>query len=271
MDAIMNLLGPYLPANFNLEEFLTGVVVLCGGIFLFGVIGRLLFGKKSVLNQSVSSAIGILFIYIVTVVIYSTGVNLGFLISPLPFIELNGEHLHIFNFLTANFNMICYQLLNMIILAFLVNLVHSWLPAGKKLLGWYFYRCLTVLIAMVLNLIASAILSAWMPADILEKAPTILLIILLAMMMVGGLKMIVGIALTFINPLVAVLYTFFFSSAVGKQLSKAVLTTGLLAGLVLALNYFGVTAVFIGSAVLTAYIPLLVVLLLIWYIIGHIF
>lgn len=271
MDEIMNLLESIVPANFNIEAFFKGTVILCAGIFIIGLLGRLIFGKKSVLNQSVSCTIGILFIYIVTVVIYSTGVNLGFLLSPLPFVSISGDYLYLFNFLSADYKVICYQLLNMIILAFLVNLAHGWLPTGKKLLSWYFYRCLTVLVAMVLHLIVSALLSAWLPADILTWSPVILLFVLLAMMLVGGLKVIVGAALTVVNPVIAFLYTFFFSSAVGKQLSKAVLTTALVAGLILIMNFFGVSAVFIGASVLTAYIPLLVILLIIWYVIGHIF
>ena len=271
MDELLALLKSYLPENLNVNELIEGTVILCAGIFLFGLIGRLFFGKKSVLNQSVSSAIGILFIYIVTIVIYSTGVNLGFLLSPLPFISLSGENMYLFNFLNANYKDICYQLLNMVVLAFLTNLVHEWLPTGKKLIGWYFYRCLTVLLAMVLHLIVSSLLNAWLPEDILALAPTILLFVLLAMMFMGALKLIVSAALSFISPVIAVLYTFFFTSAMGKKLSKAVLTTALVSGLMLILNLFDISVIYIGASALTAYIPLLIILLVIWYVIGHIF
>ncbi|MGN0999102.1 MAG: hypothetical protein ACI4PO_06075 [Faecousia sp.] len=271
MDEFIALLEPFLPQNLNVSELIEGTVILCAGIFVIGLIGRLFFGKKSVLNQSVSSAIGILFIYIVTIVIYSTGVNLGFLLSPLPFISLSGENMYLFNFLNADYTDICYQLLNMIVLSFLTNLVHEWLPTGKKLVGWYFYRCLTVLLAMVLHLIVSALLNAWLPEDILTWAPTILLFVLLAMMFVGALKLIVSAALSFISPVIAILYTFFFTSSMGKKLSKAVLTTALVSGLILILNLFDISVIYIGASALTAYIPLLIILLIIWYVIGHLF
>ena len=95
--------------------------------------------------------------------------------------------------------------------------------------------------------------------------------LLVVMMAVGSLKFLVGILLTAVSPLIAVLYTFFFASVVGKALSKAVLTTAILAGVVYLLNYLGIFAVFIGAAVLVAYIPLLVVLLILWWIAGRLF
>ena len=65
------------------------------------IIARFAFGKKSVLNQSVSSAIAILCIYVVNVVIYSTGVKLDMILSPLPFVTISGDYLTLFPILTA--------------------------------------------------------------------------------------------------------------------------------------------------------------------------
>ena len=79
----------------------------------------------------------------------------------------------------------------------------------------------------------------------------------------------VGAVLTTINPLLAVLYTFFFASVLGKQVSKAILTTVFAAALVAALNYFEILVVYVGAAALAAYIPLLLLLLVLWYIIGR--
>ena len=86
----------------------------------------------------------------------------------------------------------------------------------------------------------------------------------------GALKLLVGGLLAFINPVLALLYTFFFANVVGKQLSKAILTTTLLTALVCLLNYLQIGAVFIAGAALLAYIPLLLIVLVLWYVIGHI-
>lgn len=269
MESIVTFLESLLPSGFEIEMLLKAAVVLIAGVLVLGLAGRLLFGKKSVLNQSVSSAISILFIYAVTVVIYSLGVDLKFLVSPLPFVTIRGEYMEIFQYEGVHYTVICDQILGMVILSFLANLTTGWLPTGKKLFSWIFFRALSVLLAMILHLIANAIITSFLPEGLLTWAPVILLGLLITLMLVGGLKLLVGAVLTTVNPLIGILYTFFFANVVGKQLSKAVLTTVIISAIVFALNSFGVTSVFIASAALVAYIPFVLLLLVAWYIVGH--
>ena len=269
MEEFVAWVKSLVPENFDLQTFAVTGLTLIVAFLVLGCIGRLFFGKRSVLNQSVSSAIGILFIYVLTVVIHSYGVNLNFLVAPLPFVTISGDYMSVFSFAAADYVQICGQLLNMIILAFLVNLVNGWMPKGKKLLGWLFFRCLSVVLAMLLHVIVNAILNAVLPEGLLIWAPVILLGILVISLLTGALKLVVGAALSTINPLIAVLYTFFFASFIGKQISKAMLTTAIISAMVYALNYFGILSVFIGAAALAAYLPLIIILLALWYIVGH--
>ena len=174
LDKIAEFVSPYLPAGFDFPSYLIAALALCLGLLLVGGLARLIFGKKSVLNQSVSSLIGILFIYAVTIVVYSYGIHLDFLISPLPFITLSNDSLYIFPLLTSHYPEICGHLLNMVILAFLVNLVNTWLPTGKKVFGWLLLRCLSVVIGMALFTLVSNLLNAWLPYELLKWAPVIL-------------------------------------------------------------------------------------------------
>ena len=73
--------------------------------------------------------------------------------------------------------------------------------------------------------------------------------------------------LSTVNPLIGAFYTFFFATLVGKALTKAVLTTAILCATVWALNYIGCTVISIVSAALIAYIPLLIIVLIAWYIV----
>lgn len=269
METVLNFIRSLIPEGFDTEAFVRTSLIVCVGVLAVSIVGRLLFGKRSTLNSSVSSAISILFIYAVTVVIYSTGVNLTHLLSPLPFISLDGEYLRIFAFDGAHYTVICNELVSMVILAFLTTLANDLLPKGKHLISWFLLRCLSVVLAMALHLLANALLSRYLPEGFLNYAPVILLALLAVMMAVGSMKFLVGILLTAVSPLIAVLYTFFFASVVGKALSKAVLTAAILAGIVYLLNYLGIFAVFIGSAVLVAYIPLLIALLVLWWITGR--
>lgn len=270
MDKINEFLHSTIPGSFDFRVYLIATAVMLAAFLLLGVLGRLLFGKKSTLNHAISSSISILYIYVITISVYSLGVNLSFLISPLPFIDFSGSTLSIFVFNGIHYTEICNQILSMIILAFLANLADGWLPTGKNFFSWFLFRILSVLLAMVLHLIANAIINVLLPDGFLTWAPVILLSLLATLFAVGFLKILIGTLLSLtVHPLIGIFYTFFFANAVGKQITKAMLTTGLLVGLVYLLNYFKVTALAIASAALIAYIPLLIILILVWYLVRR--
>lgn len=266
MDSILSKLES---AGFSADLYLKGSGTLLLGILLLGLIARFIFGKRSDFNHAVSSSIGILFLYIASIVLYSAGGDYGKYVAPLPFISFDGASLHIFSFAGADYAAVCSQVLSMIILAFLVNLLDIWLPRGNKLLGWLFSRALTVVLALVLHLLVTKLFATFLPEGIVTYAPTVLLWILLIMLAVGALKFLVGLLLATVNPLIGALYTFFFASLVGRQLSKAVLSTALLCGLIYALNHFGIATIAIASAALMAYVPLLVALVILWYLVSR--
>ncbi len=268
MEALLNQIKLLLENEAQMKSFLTLALVMTVGSLVFGFTGRFAFGKKSVLSQSVSSAIGILFIYAVTVVIHSYGLDLKFLASPLPFVAISDGWLSIFPITQSGYVAICGELLNMVILAFLVNLVNSWMPNGKKLFSWLFFRVISVALGMVAFAGANYLLTMFLPEGLLTWAPVILLGLLVIMLLVGALKGLMGALLASVNPLIGFLYTFFFANVVGKMLTRAMLTTLLMSALIYGLNYLGVTALAIGTAVLVAYIPLLLLLLVLWFIVG---
>ena len=58
---------------FDFASFLKTALILLLGTLLLSVFGRFIFGKRSALNHAVSSAIGILFIYAITVLLGGAG------------------------------------------------------------------------------------------------------------------------------------------------------------------------------------------------------
>ena len=270
MEKIYAFFDSITPEGFDAEQFLRFVAIFALGSLVFGFVARLIFGKKSNLNRAVSAAIAILCIYVVNVVVYSCGLKIKELLSPLPFVTIAGDYLNIFNFFTADFATICAQILDMVILAFLMNLLDSWLPQGKKLFGWFFFRILSVVLAICLQYIIALALDFLVPAGLAAYAPMILVIILIAALLLGALKLLVGIALATINPIIGALYTFFFSTLVGKQLSKAVLTTILLSALVHGLNVMGYTVISLAGISLAMLLPVILVLLALWYLINQV-
>lgn len=265
----MNEILEFLSAiDFHPDRFWKALAILAVGTIVLGALGRFAFGKRSALNHSVSSAISILFVYAATVVLYSMGASYQAFVAPLPFVSFSESKMALFSFFGSDYTVICTQLLSMIILAFLANLIDTILPMGKSILGWLFFRCLTVALAMAAHLAVDWAFTTYLPEGLLTYAPTIVLGLLLLLLAVGGLKVVVGAALATVNPLIGAFYTFFFATLVGKALSKAILTTGILAAIILALNYIGVEAVSIASAALIAYIPILLILVAVWYVVG---
>lgn len=263
MDKIIDFINGL---GIDFDTFWKAGLILLIGTILISVFGRFIFGKRSALNNAASSAFGIIFIYAISVVLRSLGSQYSGLLTPLPFVSIQGDTLTFFNFIGAHYTSICAEVLNMIVLAFLVNLADGWLPRGKNIFIWVFFRCLTVVIAYLLHLIVAGLLARFVPEGLAIYAPVVLVAILIVLLLTGALKILVGAALTTINPIIGGLYTFFFATIIGKQVTKAVLTTAILSGVVIALHYADVSAITIASSALIAYVPLLLILVVLWFI-----
>lgn len=268
----MEYIAKYFPSvPLSFDNVWKAALVLLLGTFLLSVFGRFIFGKRSALNNAVSSAIGILFIYAATVVLTSAGAQFSSFVAPLPFVSISGDKMTLFSFMGAHYTTVCSQILSMIILSFLVNLADGWLPRGKNLFSWVFFRCLTVVIGYLMHLVVVWLFSAYLPEGIVTYAPTILLALLILLLLTGALKILVGAVLSTVNPIIGGLYTFFFATIIGKQVTKAVLTTAILSGIVIGLRYLGIGVISIASAALIAYVPILVLLIVLWYVVCKFF
>ena len=261
----------YLPTEIDLVNAAQFMLFFAAGVLILSVLSRVVLGKRSSLNHSLSSAIGILFIYAVTIVVYTFKPwNLELLLSPLPFVSFSGEFLVIFPIADAQFPALCSQLLSLVILAFLVNLIDTFLPKGDNPITWFVLRLLTVVVSMILNLAARWAFQTYLPGVLVTYAPSILLMLLVVLMLSGVLNLILGLVISMTNPFLGAMYTFFFSNIVGKQLSKAVFSCAILCAIVYLLEHFGYTVICITAAALMAYIPLAIILLVLWYLVGHV-
>ena len=270
MQSLVSPLRSMLPAEPDFIAVLKFIGIFAFAALFVGLLARVVIGKKSSLNHSVSAAMGILCIYAVSIIIYTFNpYGLSQYLSPLPFLDFQQETMRIFSFQTSGLTEICREVLSMVILAFLVNLTDTLIPKGKKIFGWYFLRFLSVLLSMVAHYFVTWAFRTYLPGFLAEYAPMILLAILASMFVLGLLNVILGVILTVVNPIIGALYAFFFSNIVGKQISKALVTTSILCAFVYALNYLGYSLIAISAAALLAYIPMILVLLILWYIIGH--
>lgn len=265
MQFILDLTN-ILPAQLDFGSVLLFLGAFCLGILALTLVFRLFFGKGSGFSRAISSALGILLVYLATVLIYTFRPgNFARFLSPLPFVTFSADRLILFSFTNAAFPDICRELLSMIVLAFLVNLTDSFIADGKKMLTWLISRFLTVLGAMAVHYGVNVIILNFLPDVLYQYAPMILFCILIFMLSLGVLKTVLGIFLTALNPILGAMYAFFFSSRIGRRVSRAVLSTLVLSLLVFTLEYLGYSVIPIGISALQAYAPALVIILLLWY------
>lgn len=255
--------------NFSNMAVLLGIVVLA--TLLLGIIARFIFGKRSTLSAAVSSAIGILFIYALAIVLHSAGIGYEKYIAPLPFAILSMDTMSIYA-PSGHYAIVCTELLSMVILSFLVNLADRWIPKGKNTVSWILLRCITVILGYAMHLVVVYLFATYLPEGIVTYAPTIMLGLLVLLLVTGIMKWVIGTLLSAtVNPFVGAMYTFFFANVIGKMVTRAMLTTAIMYGLVYLLNNMGIMAIAIGSAALIAYIPFLLILAALWYLVNKIF
>ena len=251
--------------NLNWHSLcITGAVLLVGCL-ITGIFSRAVFGKRSVLLESASSAVGILFIYALTAVIYSVGTQFIAYATALPFVTITSTELSLVQISGLHYTTLSGILLSMVILSFIMNIVDRWLPKGKHFIIWILWRCLSIVLTMLFHLVITGLLHNYLPEGILTYAPIILLCLLAIMILTGAMKIIVGVLLSTVNPIIGALYTFFFANIIGRQVTKAVFTTGLLTALFFLLEKLQVAAINIMPGALIAYIPYALLLLASWY------
>ena len=260
----------YFPIEIDLASAALFMVYFAAASLILGVLGRIALGKRSSLNHSLSSVMGILLVYAITIVVYTFRPwSLENLLSPLPFVTFSGDYLIIFPISDAQFPALCSQILSLIILAFLVNLLDSIIPRGNHIISWYLLRFISIVLSMLLHYGVSWVFRTYLPDFIVTYAPAVLLLILAVMFFGGIVSLILGLVIAISNPFLGAMYTFFFSSVIGKQISKAVFSSVIICGVFYLLEWAGYTVISITAAALFAYIPMVVLFLILWYFLGQ--
>ena len=259
-----------VPTDLDLTHVAKFLLFFTAGSLILSVLGRFILGKRSSLNHSLSSVMAILFVYAVTVIVYTFKPwNLDNYLSPLPFVTLFNDYMVVMPVVGIYPTVLARELLSLIILAFLVNLLDTFIPQGKSVLGWFCLRLFTVGLSMGLYLVIHWSFHTYAPDFLVEYAPLLLLLILVSLLLLGFLNAVLGLILTISNPFVGAVYYFFFSNIIGKQVTKAVFTAGILCVILFFMDQAGLSFIHISVTALTAYIPVALCSLMLWFLIGH--
>ena len=271
LSAIGRTVSDLVPVDLDLLHIGKFLLLFAAGSLILSILGRFILGRRSSLNHSLSSVMAILFVYAVTIMVYTFKPwNLESLLSPLPFVTFFNDYMVVMPVVGIYPTVLARELLSLIILAFLVNLLDTFIPQGKSSLGWFCLRLVTIGLAMGLHLLVHWAFNTYAPTLIVEYAPLILVILLVSLLMMGFLNAVVGLMIAVTNPFVGAVYTFFFSNIVGKQITKAVFSAGILCVILFFMDQAGLSFIHISTAALTAYVPVALVSVVLWYLIGHV-
>ena len=260
----------YLPAEMDFMSVAQFLLYFAAASLVLGGISRVVLGKRSSLNHSLSSVMAVLFVYTITVVLYTLKPwNLELLLSPLPFVTFSDHYLILLPITDLTFPALCTELLSLLILAFLINLVDTLIPQGEGVVSWLLLRLITLLACFGLHLVVSWAFRTYLPEVLVTYAPMVLLGVLIIMLLSGIVSLLLGLVIAITSPFLGAMYSFFFSNLVGKQISKAVFTSGVICGIFWLMEHFGLVLILITPTALLAYIPLALILLVLWFLIGH--
>lgn len=259
-----------VPSDLDFVHISKFLLFFSAGSLILSLLGRFVLGRRSSLNHSISSLMAILFVYAVTIMVYTFKPwNLDGMLSPLPFVTFFNDYMVVMPIVGIYPTVLARELLSLILLIFLVNILDIIVPQGKTIPGWYFLRFISVGLATAGHMWMHWAFNTYAPDFLVTYAPIILLLILISMLLLGFLNAVLGLILTISNVFVGAVYTFFFSSVIGKQITKAFFTAGILCVILFLIDQFGYSFVHISTAALTAYIPIAVICLILWLLIGR--
>lgn len=258
-----------LAANVDWLTVLRAAAMVALVIFIIGAIFRSIFGKGSSLNRAVSATLSILLVYLASVLLFVFLPSLRENLNQLPFLSVTTERCMIWDIQYLSEDLLYPSLLQLAMLALIVNLLETFMPEGEKFLSWYLFRTITVLASLGLYVGLCAVINSLAPQIFGSWAKVIILGFWALILLSGLLKVLLSIILTAINPIIGALYTFFFSNILGKQFSKSILTTILTVCIVAAMNHLGLTQFAFSDFSLASYGPTCVIVVVVLYLFGR--
>lgn len=258
-----------LAASVNWFEVLKIAVLVIGAVLTAGFVLKLCFGKGSSVVRALSASISIGLVYLTAVLLQVFLPQLAEHLAPLPFLLVSEADMLLLDFRLLEDGTLYTALLQLYLLACLVNCMESFLPQGKKFLSWYFLRLTVVAGSLGLYTLLFRLIETYLPQLFGDWAMYALAVTWGFILLTGILKLFLTLILAAVNPILGTVYGFFFANIFGKQLPKSILTTVLTAAIITALCHMGMSYFAFADFSLAAYGPTCVIAFVALYIFGR--
>lgn len=272
LEIISDWTAGLLPKDFHPFDMLPTLGLIIAVVFIMAVLIRIIADKASKYNHALASAMALLFAYLFLMLIHDhePAEFVKETLRILPLIDYENGVVTVFQFSGDNLLLFFEELLYAFILSFILIGLDDMIPDAKNALAWIVLQ--TTIVAMSVFLYWGVIraINAMIPGVLDSYAPLILGCILLFMIGLGILKLILGLLVVAVNPLLGAVSAFFGSSPVGKALGKAALCALFLCAVAFFVGNAGLTSfALVDMTFLVCFLPMLVLLLL-WFVVGYV-
>lgn len=250
-----------LSGEFNWFDILKTVLFLSALFFAAGTILRVIFGKDSKTCRALSACLSIVMLYLAAILLYLFLPDIRSELASLPFVTVDHHRFVLWNLSELPDTILYSALIRLALLAFLVNFLEAVMPRGKAFFSWYFWKCATILLSLVLYRLCCSLADLYIPELFTTWAKPVILIFWSTILFSGIIKLLLSVVLTVMNPIIGALYTFFFSNLLGRQCSKSLLTTAVLVVLIVVLNHLGFAQFAFSDFSPASYLPVCAILI----------
>ena len=271
----MTTVQSLIPSGFsffpdaNTDHLVHMILAMAVGCCILGGLIRFLSGPESAVSKAISACIHIFFLYLIVIAVFALVPAFRSLLPPLPFLSVDGTSFSLWALSGLSSEAFFSALLRLFVLAVLVNLLEEFIPKGSKFLHWYFFRLITACAALGLYIGICALSDRYAPNFFGSWSGTILISFWLLIGILGLSKGMLILVAAVVNPILGVLFAFFFSNVVGKQFTKSIGTCLLAIALIYALQAEGVQGFVFSDFSLSTYGLCLLFVSVLLYLFGR--
>ena len=260
------------PEGFDPLHMLPTLGFIIAVVFILALIIRVVADKASKYNHALASATAILFMYIILMMMHN-GDGPKFVVEALnvlPLVHIEDGKILLFSFAQDNVLEIFREFLYAFILSLVLIGLDDLIPDAKNGFAWIILQVFVASLSVFVYWGIIQALESFIPGVLDSYAPLILGCILLFMILLGVLKVIMGLLLVAVNPLLGAISAFFGTAPLGKVLGKAALCAIFLCAVAIFMSASGFTSFALVNMTFAVCVLPLLVLMLLWFLIGYI-
>lgn len=254
---------------FDMFPTLAFIIVV---VIVLAVLIRAIADKASKYNHALASAMAILFFYILAMLFHKIWPEPSQeLLDILPLIDFDGKTVSLYQFAWTDIKGLFREFLYAYILSIIVIGLDDLIPDAKNGFAWIVLQTVILFFAMVLYWLVINTIDHFLPGILNSHAPLILGCFILTMVFLGILKLILGLLLVAIDPLLGAVAVFFKSNPFGQAMGKAALCTLVMFAVTVCMQVNGIDSFTLADLNLAVCAMPMLVLLVLWLAVGFIF